>query len=220
MEPREFQREAFRTVRELQTLLHSLSTPILKKYNLTFQQLAILVELDGNRFASVADLSEILGVPQTSIASQVRKLKARGLVQRYRDQRNKRSHSVCLSIEGKDLMDAIDAESSEIFFTFMATMPRDIFEAVISGMYAIRLFMRGLVGVESHHLASEPQNYLGDGDRESGENSSTSYMHDDYVVSEQAIEEAVQEFLADQEHGSNEMVEIVEPQVLQDKPPL
>ncbi len=183
MDAQDFPREAFRSVRELEMLLHGLIAPILKTYQLTSQQLELLIELDHDRTLTPAQLCERLGIQRPNLTPVLHKLMARGLIVRSRNQRDRRSYTVGLSLDGRELMDEINAALAEIFFMFMASMPRDIFEAVISGMYAMRMFMRGLLGQEMM-LLPEGSTFEGE------------YTEDsDFEITEYEVHEAVQDIL-------------------------
>lgn len=183
MDAQEFPREAFRSIRELEMLLHGLTAPILKTYQLTSQQLELLMELDHDKTLTPAQLCERLGVQRPNLTPVLHKLALRGLIERHRNQHDKRSYSVSLTLDGRELMDEINAALAEIFFMFMASMPRDIFESVISGMYAIRIFIRGLLG--------QDMMLLPEGSTFEGEYADT----DDFEITEYEVHEAVQDIL-------------------------
>ncbi len=183
MDAQEFPREAFRSIRELEMLLHGLTAPILKTYQLTSQQLELLMELDHDKTLTPAQLCERLGVQRPNLTPVLHKLALRGLIERHRNQHDKRSYSVSLTLDGRELMDEINAALAEIFFMFMASMPRDIFESVISGMYAIRIFMRGLLG--------QDMMLLPEGSTFEGEYADA----DDFEITEYEVHEAVQDIL-------------------------
>lgn len=148
MDARELPLEMIRSARQQSMLLQGLASQTLREHGLSYNQLQILMELDDAVTMSVGRMCDTLGMHESTLMNELRVLERRGLVERQRSVRERRAKQLRLTLDGRQTMGSIDRELGEVFFMFMAAMPRDIFEAVISGVYAMRLFMRGMAGEE------------------------------------------------------------------------
>lgn len=181
MDAEELPRGMMRAAREQSMLVQALTTPVLQEYDLDYVQLQILVELDDAVVLSLGSLCDQLGLRESDLSYDLRRLEMRGLVQRQRSIRDRRAKQLRLTLDGRQLMDEVNPKLGEAFFRFMASMPRDIFEAVISGMYAMRLFMRSMTGQEVRLL---PDGTV-----------SSDQVDADYVVSSEGMSELVEGIL-------------------------
>jgi DNA-binding MarR family transcriptional regulator len=74
-----------------------------QQYGLTAPQLGTLRELDQTENLTPTALSERIHVGAATLAGILKRLEARGLIRRTRDELDRRSHRLCLTDEGRRL---------------------------------------------------------------------------------------------------------------------
>ncbi|OYD06818.1 MarR family winged helix-turn-helix transcriptional regulator [Paludifilum halophilum] len=98
----------------------------LKKYDLTVPQSAILRTLGFEGRQSLADLSEKAGMTTSSVSGIVDRLEHSELVQRQRDDKDRRVVWIDLTPKGRELVDRVPALNTESFKNILRQMdPED-----------------------------------------------------------------------------------------------
>ena len=118
-----FRRELFAITYDLQKILHETMAPICQQHGLTLQQMHVLVELVRTPGLTAGQLSDRTGILRTNFSPVCRKLEDRGLVERQRNQADRRSLRLCVTDEGRALLAEVDGEVQRRYGRAFATEP-------------------------------------------------------------------------------------------------
>lgn len=134
----EFKQELLRSTICTQNLYRKLITPICQKFDLTPQQLFILLNLSQENDQSPRQLSDQIGVNPSNFATVIKKMEGRGLVQRVRCQADKRMSVLHLTDEGKTLFANMEHENDDRYGELFDHIPEKIFTRICDGLDAFQ----------------------------------------------------------------------------------
>lgn len=135
-----FKRELFAITYDVQKVLHETMAPICQRHGLTLQQMHVLVELVRTPGLTAGQLSDRTGILRTNFSSVCRKLEDRGLIERQRNQMDKRLLQLRITDEGRALLADIDEEVHCRYGTAFEAEPPETFEAILDGFQALSTF--------------------------------------------------------------------------------
>ena len=141
-----FKSEMFAIACDLQKVMNETMAPICQQYGLTMQQLHVLVELTRTPGLTAGQLSDRAGILRTNFATVCHKLEDRGLIERQRNQADKRSLQLRVTAEGAELLASIDEEVRSRYGKVFESEPPETFTTVLAGFHALRAFSGKLVG--------------------------------------------------------------------------
>lgn len=133
-----FKQELLRSTICTQNLYRKLITPICQKYDLTPQQLFILVNLSQENDLSPRQLSDQIGVNPSNFAAVIKKMERCGLVQRVACQADKRMSVLHLTDEGKNLLTNMEHENDQRYGAVFDHIPEKIFTRICDGLDAFQ----------------------------------------------------------------------------------
>lgn len=134
----EFKQELLRSTICTQTLYRKLITPVCQKFDLTPQQLFILLNLAQENDQSPRQLSDQIGVNPSNFAAVIKKLESYGLVQRVRCQSDKRMSVLHLTDAGKSLFVNMEHENDDRYGDLFEHIPEGIFTRICDGLDAFQ----------------------------------------------------------------------------------
>lgn len=135
-----FQRELFAIACDMPKMLHETMVPVCQRHGLTLQQLHVLVELTRMPGQTAGQLSDRTGILRTNFSSVCRKLEDRGLVERQRNQADKRSLQLRVTDEGRALLEGIDDEIRRRYGAAFESEPQETFDTIMAGFQALTNF--------------------------------------------------------------------------------
>ena len=135
-----FKREVFAVACDVQKMLHDTMAPICLQHGVTLQQMHILVELLRTPGLTAGQLSDRAGILRTNFSSVCRKLEDRGLIERQRNQQDKRSLQLRVTDEGRALLAEIDEEVHRRYGVAFESEPPETFQTIINGFQALNGF--------------------------------------------------------------------------------
>lgn len=108
---------------EVDKLIHMRYHELAQKYNLSFEQFHLLIELeelmldvyDEYKAPTVGEIAKNINNSQNTVSERISRLEIKGLVKRIKDIKDKRISRVVLTDAGKDLLDSIEKQASSKF---------------------------------------------------------------------------------------------------------
>ncbi|MDZ4782242.1 MAG: MarR family transcriptional regulator [Planctomycetia bacterium] len=110
------------TLRRVSQAVDTHSRYLWQEYGLTAPQLGTLRELDQTDKLTPTALSERIHVSAATLAGILKRLEARGLIRRKRDEADRRSHTLSLTEEGRRLSRQAPSLLRDQFRTKLAKM--------------------------------------------------------------------------------------------------
>lgn len=139
-----FKREMFAIACDLQKMLHDTMMPICQQHGLTLQQLHVLMELTRTPGLTAGQLSDRAGILRTNFSSVCRKLEDRGLIERQRNQEDKRSLQLRVTDEGRALLTEVDREVHRRYGQAFENESPETFDTIVAGFQALNGFSEKL----------------------------------------------------------------------------
>lgn len=136
----DFKREFFVVSCDMQKILHDTAGPVCQRHGLTLQQMHVLVELAGMPGQTSSQLSERAGILRTNFSGLCRKLEERGLVERSRNEHDRRSYELRVTDEGRRLLARIDEDFKASYGFAFENEPQETFDAILAGLKALNAF--------------------------------------------------------------------------------
>lgn len=134
----EFKQELLRSTICTQSLYHKLITPLCQRFDLTPQQLFILVNLSQGNDQSPRQLSGQIGINPSNFSTVIKKMESCGLVQRVKCQSDKRMSVLHLTEEGQSLLNNMELENDYRYGAAFAHIPENIFTRICDGLDAFQ----------------------------------------------------------------------------------
>lgn len=136
----DFKREFFVVSCDMQKIVHNVAGPVCQRHGLTLQQMHVLVELAGMPGQTPSQLSERAGILRTNFSGLCRKLEERGLVERRRNERDRRSNELRVTDEGRALLARIDEDFRASYGFAFENEPQETFDDILAGFKALNAF--------------------------------------------------------------------------------
>lgn len=134
----EFKQELLRSTIYTQNLYRKLITPVCQRFDLTPQQLFVLINLSQENDQSPRQLSDQIGVNPSNFATVTKKLEASGYVRRVRCQADKRMSVLHLTDEGQSLLAHMAQETDSRYGDVFENIPDPIFQRICDGLDAFQ----------------------------------------------------------------------------------
>lgn len=128
----------------MQKTLHEVMAPVCQRHGVTMQQLHVLMELSRMPGVQAGQLSDRAGILRTNFPSMCRRLEERGLIERRRNDQDKRSLQLRVTDEGRALLAAIEDDARRRYDAAFALEPAETFETISAGLAALNAFMQKL----------------------------------------------------------------------------
>lgn len=142
MEEGTLRRELFRVMRGAKEFSHIVMEPICHKHGITLQQLFIITELKMVPDQTVSQLSDCVGILRSNFPLVCRKLEGKGLIQRKRNEVDRRSYTLRLTTQGEAMLDAIDNDITKAYRSQLESEPEETYETIMKGLKALDSFTR------------------------------------------------------------------------------
>lgn len=157
LDSREARLRVMRAGRALREAMHKTLAPVCKRHGITVQQLDVLAELAACESASITGISRAAGVRRTNFALVCRKMERLGLLERRRNETDRRSFAVAITPAGRSLVDEVDGEVAAFVRAALTGAPEGLFDDVARGLAALEELSRRIEGAASPETAaSEP----------------------------------------------------------------
>ncbi len=118
MKKEDFIWELWNLTRELQRSRLGLCFEFCKKYDLTQQQVRILLQIRTNQSTTLTELAEELDINPGNLSKTCKVLEEKGLIQRVRHEEDKRVWTITLDTLGVKATDEIAAHIQDVFTVF------------------------------------------------------------------------------------------------------
>lgn len=130
-------RELLISVRSLNWMLRDSLSPICNKHGLTIPQYFVLAILSKNPPLTMTDICKKMNIQRTNISPLYKGMEKDGLVERTRNDVDRRSFWITITDNGQSLLDEIDVELNEALDKYADQFPEDDFEEAYDGIHKL-----------------------------------------------------------------------------------
>lgn len=129
--------------RSIEEFIHGRYHKLAEKYNLSLEQFHLLIELDElvltiNDEATaptIGDIARSIKNSQNTVSEKVTRLENKGLVERVKDNKDRRISRVVLTEQGRKLINKLSSEaSSEFLFDSISGLNDDTIDNLLNGL--------------------------------------------------------------------------------------
>jgi DNA-binding MarR family transcriptional regulator len=110
--------------------------------DLTPRQLAVLVAVAENEGLSQTDLVERTGIDRSTLADVVKRLKAKGLLQRRRTKEDARAYAVKLTEEGRRVLRTAEPLAKRVEERILDALPAKQRDQFMSGLASVAMALQ------------------------------------------------------------------------------
>lgn len=123
-------------IRKINDLIHLKHHEIAQQNNLTLDQFHLLIHLKSNgKLPTVGQLAEKANKAQNTISERISRLEEKGLVERIKDENDRRISRVRLTEKGQNMIDSIRYQArNEFIFNALIKMESNTVEGLIRGL--------------------------------------------------------------------------------------
>lgn len=108
---------------DIDALIHKKYHELAQKYDLSLEQFHLLIELDDlmlhvndeEKAPTIGEIARNVDNSHNTMSEKITRLENKGLVKRIKDKNDKRISRVCLTENGRNLIDLIDKQASSKF---------------------------------------------------------------------------------------------------------
>ena len=133
----EFERELVVLAYDMKNLLRDSVAPVCQERGLTLQQLHVLIMLQQKPGVTLSDLSLRAGILRTNFSAMCRKLEEDGLVERRRNEQDRRASELFVTERGQTLLREIESTVRAQHERVFAQEPPETFATILAGFHAL-----------------------------------------------------------------------------------
>ena len=145
MEKEDFIWELWQVTRELQRSRFGLCLEFCKKYDLTQQQVRILLQIKANKSTILTELAEELDINPGNLSKTSKSLEEKGFIKRVRHQDDKRVWTITLAQKGIKATDEITDHIVKVYTTFSSKHKDEELKKMLSLLREYAQFYHDLV---------------------------------------------------------------------------
>lgn len=129
--------------RSIEEFIHGRYHKLAEKYNLSLEQFHLLIELDELALTindeatapTIGDIARSIKNSQNTVSEKVTRLENKGLVERVKDNKDRRISRVVLTEQGRKLINKLSSEaSSEFLFDSISGLNDDTIDNLLNGL--------------------------------------------------------------------------------------
>ncbi|MDD2521688.1 MAG: MarR family transcriptional regulator [Anaerolineaceae bacterium] len=132
MKKEDFIWELWNLTRELQRSRLGLCFEFCKKYDLTQQQVRILLQIKANESTTLTELAEVLDINPGNLSKTCKVLEEKGFIQRTRHDEDKRVWTIVLDELGITATDEIAQHIQDVFTVFSKKHKSEDLESLLA----------------------------------------------------------------------------------------
>lgn len=137
----EFERELVILAYDLKNLLRECVAPVCLEYGITLQQLHVLVMLQQQPGVTLSELSQRAGILRTNFSAICRKLENSGLIERKRNNQDRRACELFVTKQGRELLGVIAQTVRQKNKQLFAGETPETFATIMEGFHALESLM-------------------------------------------------------------------------------